>query len=204
MTKSLIEYLKEIPDPRKAKGSHHQLWQILLIIIMGMMSGNIGYQSLGRFAERHRRNLIKMLSIKQGTVPSYSTMRRIMITVDFERLNQAFNSWAQDQAIPIGIAIAGDGKSLRNTVTNWDNCQQNFVSMVSLFSHEQGTVVGTAIMENKKDSEINLIQELIKQLKLEHHLFTLDALHCQKKQLKPSYRVKMTTSSKSKRISQSC
>jgi len=96
MTKSLIDYLKEVPDPRKAKGSHHELWQILLIIIMGIMSGNLGYQALGRFAERHRRRLIEQLSIKQGTVPSYSTMRRIMMKVDFEQLNKAFNSWARN------------------------------------------------------------------------------------------------------------
>jgi len=204
MTKSLIDYLKEVPDPRKAKGSHHELWQILLIIIMGIMSGNLGYQALGRFAERHRRRLIEQLSIKQGTVPSYSTMRRIMMKVDFEQLNKAFNSWAQEQAIPAGIAIAGDGKSLRNTVSNWDNCQQNFISMVSLFTQEQGTVIGTAIMENKTNSEINLIQELITQLKLENHLFTLDALHCQKKQLRQSLPVIMTMPSKLRKISQSC
>jgi predicted transposase YbfD/YdcC len=181
MSKSLIDYLKEVPDPRQAKGSRHELWQILLITIMAIMSGSLGYQAIGRFVERHRRSLIKQLSIKQGTVPSYSTIRRAMVNVDFNKLNESFNLWAQEQAIPAGRAIAGDGKSLRNTVSDYDNSEQNFINMVSLFSHEQGTVIATAIMENKKDSEINVIQELIKQLKLEDHLLTLDALHCQKK-----------------------
>lgn len=182
MSKCLIDYLKEIPDPRKRKGRHHELWQILLIIIMGIMSGHLGYQGLGRFAERHRRSLIKQLGIKQGTVPSYSTMRRIMMEIDAQKLNAAFNSWAKEQTIGSGEAIAGDGKSLRNTVSNWDSCQQNFISMVSLFSQQQGTVVATAIMENKAESEINVIQQLLSQLQLQNHLFTLDALHCQKKQ----------------------
>ncbi len=181
MSKSLVDYLKEIPDPRKRKGRHHELWQILLIIIMGIMSGNLGYQGLGRFVERHRRNLIKQLGLKQGTVPSYSTMRRIMMEIDYTKLNAIFNTWASEQVIGSGEGIAGDGKSLRNTVNNWDNSQQNFISMVSLFSQQQGTVVAMAIMENKKESEINVIQELLTQLKLENHLLTLDALHCQKK-----------------------
>jgi len=54
--------------------------------------------------------------------------------------------------------------------------------MVSLFSQQQGTVVATAVMENNKESEISVIQQLLSQLKLENHVFTMDALHCQKKQ----------------------
>ena len=53
--------------------------------------------------------------------------------------------------------------------------------MVSLFSQQQGVVVATAIMENKKGSEICVIQQLLAQLNLENHVFTMDALHCQKK-----------------------
>jgi predicted transposase YbfD/YdcC len=181
MSKSIIEYLKEVPDPRGAQGSRDDLWQILLIIIMGIMSGHKGYRGLDRFVERHRRTLIKILALKQGTAPSYSTMRRMMIDVDYAKLISAFNSWAQEQPMSRGAAIAGDGKSLRNTVSNADNNKQNFISMVSLFSQQQGVVVSTAIMENKKESEICVIQQLLTQLNLENYVFTMDALHCQKK-----------------------
>ena len=148
---------------------------------MGIMSGHKDYRPLERFVERHRRTLIKLLALKHGTVPSYSTLRRMMIDVDYAKLNSAFNNWAQEQPRPRGAAIAGDGKSLRNTVSNGDNDKQNFISMVSLFSQEQGVVVATAIMENKKESEICVIQQLLSQLNLENHVFTMDALHCQKK-----------------------
>lgn len=181
MSKNIVDYLKEVPDPREAQGSRDDLWQILLIIIMGIMSGKHTYRGLERFVERHRRSLVKQLALKQGTAPSYSTLRRIMIAVDYAKLNSAFNSWAQEQTRQTGEAIAGDGKSLRNTVSNADNNQQNFISMVSLFSQQQGVVVATAIMENKKESEISVIQQLLSQLKLENHVFTMDALHCQKK-----------------------
>jgi|LakMenEpi03Aug12_release.lakeMendotaPanAssembly.Ray.scaffolds.fasta_scaffold51339_2 predicted transposase YbfD/YdcC len=181
MSKSLVDYLKEVPDPRGNQGSRDDLWQILVIIIMGIMSGQKTYRGLERFVERHRRSLIKLLALKQGTAPSYSTLRRIMLNIDYTKLNSAFNSWAQAQTIAKGAAIAGDGKSLRNTLNNADNHQQNFITMVSLFSQEQGVVVATAIMENKKESEICVIQKLLSQLKLENHVFTMDALHCQKK-----------------------
>jgi len=181
MSKSFVDYLKEIPDPRKPQGSTQDFWKLLLIITMGIMSGYHGYRGLGRFVERHRRSLIQQLKLKDGKAPSYSTMRRVMMNVDYEKLNNGFNSWVREQGIVAGCAIAGDGKSLRNTVSDYDNHQQSFITMVSLFSHEQGVVVGVAIMDSKKESEIGVIQQLISQLKLEDHLFTLDALHCQKK-----------------------
>ena len=55
MDNSLIDYFKQIPDPRKNKGNRHPLWLVLLIMIMGCMSGYWGYRQLGRFVERHRR-----------------------------------------------------------------------------------------------------------------------------------------------------
>jgi predicted transposase YbfD/YdcC len=36
--------------------------------------------------------------------------------------------------------------------------------------------------ENKKESEIPKVQELISRLDVKGELFTIDALHCQKKQ----------------------
>ncbi len=86
----------------------------------------------------------------------------------------------REKSIATGAAIAGDGKSLRNTVSNHDNQQQSFINIVSPFSQQQGTMVATAIMDNKKESEIGVIQQLISQLKLENHIFPLDALHYQK------------------------
>ncbi|GBO54611.1 hypothetical protein APA_2558 [Pseudanabaena sp. lw0831] len=62
MSKSLVDYLKAVPDPREAQGSRDDLWQILLIIIMGIMSGKHTYRGLERFVERHRRKSDKETS----------------------------------------------------------------------------------------------------------------------------------------------
>ena len=53
MDKSLIDYLKQIPEHRAPHGLRHPLWLVLLIIIMGMMSGYWGYRQLGRIGSRH-------------------------------------------------------------------------------------------------------------------------------------------------------
>jgi hypothetical protein len=94
MDKSLIDYLKQIPDFRHPEGCRHPLWLVLLIVIMGVISRDWGDRALGRFVERHRRELIKLLSIPKARVPSYSTIRRVLLGLDYEELEKAFNQWA--------------------------------------------------------------------------------------------------------------
>ncbi|NEN98430.1 MAG: ISAs1 family transposase [Moorea sp. SIO3I7] len=182
MEKSLIDYLKEIPDHRSPHGLRHPLWLVLLIIIMGMMSGYWGYRQLGRFVERHRRELINILQIPNARVPSYSAIRRVMVNLDYEKLQIVFNEWSkQYSVIPSNEWISLDGKSLKNTVSNYDQAQQNFINCVSAFSHQRRLVLGVKMMENKQESEIPVVRDLIELLDLTGVVFTFDALHCQKK-----------------------
>jgi hypothetical protein len=55
------------------------------------------------------------------------------------------------------------------------------VSLVSVFSHKRGQVLKTARLENQKRSEIPTVRALIEALDLQGVVFSLDALHCQKK-----------------------
>jgi predicted transposase YbfD/YdcC len=182
MEKSLLDYLKEIPDCRGQNGRRHPLWLILLIIIMGMMSGYWGYRQLGRFVERHRLALIQILKIQGARVPSYSTIRRVMMNLDYVELEKIFNLWSQ-QSCQISSAewLSVDGKSLRNTVSNYETAEQSFLSCVSAFSQEKGLVLGVKYMSNKEESEISVVRQLLEVLDLTGVIFTFDALHCQKK-----------------------
>lgn len=127
LDKSLIDYLKDVPDERNPNGRRHPLWLILLIIVMGIMSGYWGYRSLGLFVERHRRTFIEILNIPQSRVPSYSTIRRVMMQIDYHVLASIFNEWASQYTnVSNSQWIALDGKSLKNTVSDCQKSQQNF------------------------------------------------------------------------------
>ena len=194
LDKSLIDYLKQIPDERVPNGRRHPLWLILLIMILGIMSGYWGYRGLGRFVERHRRQLIDTLKIPGARVPSYSTIRRVMMQLDYQAVTHVFNEWASQYTHNSqGQWIAIDGKSLKNTVNDCYGKQQNFVMMVSAFTHERGEILGIEVMENKKQSEIVAVQDLLKVLDLRGVVFTMDALHCQKKPFLRSPMVVTTT-----------
>ncbi|NEP35083.1 transposase family protein [Moorena sp. SIO3B2] len=98
-------------------------------------SGYWGYRQLGRFVERHRRELISILQIPCARVPSYSAIRRVMINLDYEELQVVFNQWSKQYSlIPSNEWISLDGKSLKNTVSNYNQAQQNFINCVSALS----------------------------------------------------------------------
>ena len=64
---------------------------------------------------------------------------------------------------------------------NYESEYQNFVSIVSVFAEKRGLVLGLTKLENKKSSEISTVQNLIAVLDIQDVVFSLDALHCQKK-----------------------
>ena len=53
MAASLIQSLQEIRDFRAPQGKRYPLWLILLLVIMGTISGCKGYQALEDFGVRH-------------------------------------------------------------------------------------------------------------------------------------------------------
>ena len=80
---SLIEKLKQVKDFRKDKGKRHPLWIVLVVIILGTMLGYSGYRELGEFAKNNRHRLSKEFNIIPERVPSYSTIRRVMMGVEW-------------------------------------------------------------------------------------------------------------------------
>jgi hypothetical protein len=103
--------------------------------------------------------------------------------LDFCELNQAFRTWATSQ-FPNREQewVAMDGKSIRGTVQASQSAVQNFIAIVSVYSHQRRLVLGQQSYENKGQSEIEVVRQLLDQLDLKGVVFSLDALHAQKKQ----------------------
>ncbi len=76
--------------------------------------------------------------------------------------------------------MAMDGKGIKSTLVGGSISYQNFVSMVSVYSHHHGWVVRHQVMENKHKSEVEVVIELVQELSGKKVVITLDALHCKK------------------------
>ena len=180
---TLIESLRQIPDFRRKQGRRYPLIAVLLMTIMSIMSGRCRYREMAAFAKANQEELLKFFRMKKRKrLPSHVTFREVLKGIDFDILLSAFNQWAEQYVqLEPDEWLALDGKALASTVSGQASSYQNFVSLVSVFSHTRGQVLQAAKLENKKRSEIPTIRELIAALDLQGAVLTLDALHCQKK-----------------------
>ena len=154
---------------------------ILLLIVMGTISGCRSYYALEDFGARHYRAVSEQLGLEVTRLPSDTTFRRILQKLDFETLAQQFEQWASRTIdIQAGEWVAIDGKSIKGTGTLPGTAYQNFINMVSLYSSQQGVVLASQQFESKHNSELKVVQTMIEALELEEVVFTMDALHCQK------------------------
>ena len=182
MTTSLISVLKDAPEFRGQRGQRHELWFILLLLVMAALCGYWGYRPSAEFAERYGAEICQTLKIPvPKEMPSYSTFRRVMLGLDFTQFAALFNRWAaQHVAIEPGEWVAVDGKSIRGSVTGYNKAEQNFIMLVSVFSHKRRVVLHAQPMENKHSSEEHVVQAMLAALDLNGAIVTLDALHTKK------------------------
>jgi len=177
-----MQRLQTVRDYRGGRKPQYPLWLMLLLALLGVMSGCYGYKALEEFGIRHYQQMCELLELKLERMPSATTIRRMFGKVKYEQLTQIFNAWAGEEFEPeAGEWLAVDGKSIKGTVqNNWD-AFQNFVSVVSVYSPTQRVVIAQKSFENKVQSEIQVVEQLLTQLGLTRVVVSMDALHCQKK-----------------------
>jgi len=108
-----------------------------------------------------------------------------MQSIDFKNFAIVFFEWSQSYSdIEIGDWLNIDGKAIKGTFDKTDINRQHFINLISIFAEKTGTVLSVGKIENSKESEIPMVRELIEKLDIKGVVFTIDALHCQKKQPK--------------------
>jgi hypothetical protein len=182
---NLYERIKKIKDFRRAEGRRHSLPTIILLIIMANMSGYFGERPIGDFIEKNKKDLLKKLKPKRKELPSRQTIGRVLRKLDYRKLLEVFSDWIKDEFNSEKKEwFSIDGKAIKGTVTNAKNAKQKYINLVSIFSHKTKQVLDVKQVNNNKESEIPKVRDLIKSLKLEEAIFTIDALHCQKETTK--------------------
>lgn len=191
---NLLEYLSKIKDPRRSQGQRHSLEHILLITIMSIMSGYIGYRAIGDFIKANKEDLLRALQPPKNKLPSFDVVREVLIAIDFDELSKYFYEWTQQHIILQSKEwVSVDGKAICGTLKDSNGSNQNFTSLVSVYCSKQQLILCNSLVTSKKDVEMSVVQHLMTTLHLNDVVFTLDALHCQKKQLQQSLKVRITT-----------
>ena len=182
---TLIEALSGVEDPRRSQGLRTDLEQIFYMAIISYLCGHKGYREISKFCKSEQGVFTEKLSLRHG-VPSHVTFWQVLTGVDEVGVVKAFNLWSEDY-VPLRKEswVSGDGKVLGSTVVNANGKGQDFQAVVSLFSHESGLVRSLKDYRNKtkETGEGSVARFLIEQLAGMGIIFSLDALHTQKKRL---------------------
>lgn len=158
---------------------------VLLIAIFGIINWAKSERAISRFAENNKKDLVKYLQLKNKRIPTRNIIRAVLANISFTELEEIFYKWSKSQIkIEKNEWISIDGKALRWTISNRSTSQQNFTSLISLFVSRKKQCLKVSIIDTKKTNEIPSVQEMIKLLELEDVIFTIDAMHCQKKTTK--------------------
>ena len=178
---TLQELLCQIKDNRRRQGTRHSLDNILLTVIIGTMSGYYGYRGMEDFCARYEKQLLLVLGNPKHGIASYSAIRRVLMELDFNILSHKFYQWVRGRVkIKRREWLQVDGKSIKGTLSDYNSRYQNFISLVSLFLNRTGIALKVYQMENRSQSEITVVRQLVQELELKGVVVSMDALHCKK------------------------
>jgi hypothetical protein len=137
---TLIEKLNELKDQRRGQGKRHPLSMLILITIMASMSGYHGYRATEDFIKANRDELIAVFEPKKDRLPSFQTIRRALMAIDFNEFSLKFYNWASSRIeIKENEWFSMDGKAIRGTIEGAK--YHEFTNLVSLFSSKNKKVL---------------------------------------------------------------
>lgn len=169
-----------IDDSRRAQGKRYALEPLLCSIVMSLMAGANSFRTIEVFIAERLAQLNELFGTRWRKAPSWVGIRKFLLQLDETALENAIRCFAQDQvSAPAGRQfIALDGKVLRGSASRLDGLGAR--QLVSALDQHDLIVLGHVEVA-EKSNEIPAAQALIEALGLKGRVFTMDALHCQKK-----------------------
>jgi predicted transposase YbfD/YdcC len=177
---TLVDVLKQVPDPRKRKGRRHRWLTLLCLIVAAVASAQRTPRAIARWVHEHREELFAVLPPSVSRLPSDATVRRALARLDVAVLEQALTAF-QPPTIPPAEApapppdtlqgVAIDGKAIRGVGRDGHPCH-----LVALVQHTDARVLGQVAVALKRD-ERSAVPGLLAGRDLTGKVVTLDALH---------------------------
>jgi hypothetical protein len=172
----LIEVLRRIPDPRKARGKRHGVAFITTIAVCAVLAGARSVAAITQWAKDQSIATLRRMGCKRKSAPSYSTIWRVLGAIDAPAVDRAVGEWLQSQGSKLadqGIAL--DGKTLRGSADG----DGKAVHLVSAVLHAEGTVIAQTRVPDKTN-EIKSVEPLLEGRDIHGAVVTGDAMFTQK------------------------
>ena len=178
----LIAFLQALPEGRKSRGVRYPQWLLLLMAILGILSGCRSARDLERFARRHYQAFAAALDLELPKAPCDSTFLYLFERVELEQLFGLLREWmlvqiaVQDKDFEQLIC---DGKTLRGSAAQPDGIDgaTRFVTQVTVYARELGVAIAQTSFDTGESHERAALKALLSNLELDGVLIQADALH---------------------------
>jgi len=176
-TGGLIEVIKSIKDTRKRRGKRHSLTTVVSASICALLSGAKTFEAIYDWIESlTSAEYQRFQPWKIDSLPSISTIRRVLISIDAQRFDEEINKWLRSRLGTAGEYIAVDGKTLRGSRDG----EKNGIHLISAILQEEKIVIAQRSV-GEKTNEIPEMINLLQPLDLNGSVITADAMHTQSK-----------------------
>lgn len=195
-TLAIVEVFAHLPDPRRGAGSRHQYAVCLALFTLAISAGCGGFLAMGDWLGAYRDSLVVLFGSPKHGLPSYSTLRRVLLTLDYEAYASCIAAFFKIEP-KAGETVAIDGKVLRgsyNIKTNASTTDSHpAIQLVTVYLVERGLILPPQPVDGKTN-EIKAIPPVLEQLAKCGVVFAFDALNTQKKSARKSSSLETTIS----------
>ena len=172
---SLYNRFEVLEDPRDIRGKKHDLSNILVMTIYGILCGYTDFTNLADFIKVHEEYFTNLLSLENGT-PSHDTFSNVFSMIDSKKFLELFIDWIKEIVEKNGVHLSIDGKAIKSARDKINGGNTPYI--VSGFLADIGISIGQVKVDDKSN-EITAIPELINLLDIENRIITIDAIGTQ-------------------------
>jgi predicted transposase YbfD/YdcC len=174
--RELIEnHFSDIEDTRCHCDVEHKLLDVLIIIMNAVLCGYDKPEDICVYGEEKLPFLRKYFGV--ASVPSKSTLSRILSMVDGEKVAECVVNIMLDLIGEDSEIIAVDGKTICSTAKP-GSCREK-LHIVTAYLTKNGVTLGQLSVD-EKTNEIPVLRDLLDMIEIKGKTITADAMHCQK------------------------
>lgn len=171
----LSDVFVSITDPRQARKTRHDLVEVLVVAVNGVLAGADTFVEIEAWANEKLEWFRRYLKLEHG-IPSHDTFGRLFGLIDPTEFESAFQRWVRSVLPALGQqnVVAIDGKTSRRS----GKIDATALHLVSAFAAGAGLVMGQTATA-QKSNEKTAIPALLHTLALENCIVTIDAMGTQ-------------------------
>jgi predicted transposase YbfD/YdcC len=171
----LVEYLRQVPDPRHARGKRHPLEAILLLVVVATLAGRTHRQGIHEWGRAAEEAVRRALGFRAGKTPAASTLHEVLGAIDWDAFAEQLRQWALALLAQLDpgreAALSCDGKTVKGSLREGSEVAH----LLSVFSHDLGVTLDLEPVK-RKSNEIPAAPKLLLRLPIRGRIVVVDAL----------------------------